>query len=162
MRARFSLVVALMTGGSAPAGEIAFTTTPRAERSADKVKITFELSAPTDVEVGILDGRNAVVRHLAAGLLGDNPPEPLEAGLSQTLQWNGRDDFGRPATGGPFSVRVRAGSRFAFGLEMAILAQRTAAPGSDFPAKRRRHPDCGYSATYHRLQPGYGTPDRLA
>jgi len=75
-------------------------------------RITFEISEATDVEVAILGANGTVVRHLAAGLLGEHAPEPFQKGsLRQTLPWDGRDDAGRPAEGGPFHVRVRAGSQ---------------------------------------------------
>ncbi|MCK6471545.1 MAG: hypothetical protein L6R28_07350 [Planctomycetes bacterium] len=56
-----------------------------------------------------------MVRHLAAGVLGANAPAPLKQGLEQTLDWDGRDDDGRPATGGPFKVRVGLGLTAAYG-----------------------------------------------
>ncbi|MBL8025933.1 MAG: T9SS type A sorting domain-containing protein [Fibrobacteres bacterium] len=74
--------------------------------------ITFELSENSDVEVSIVDTRDSsVVRHLVAGVLGTNPPPPLTANsLSQTLKWDGTDDF-KKAVLEPnmLSVRVRAG-----------------------------------------------------
>ena len=115
MKSLLTLTVVLALAGSTVAGEIRFTTGPKAERLGDKVRITFEVSAVGDVELAILDSGGKVVRHLAAGLLGDHPPQPLAAGLSQRVEWDGRDDFGRPATGGPFKARVRAGTQYAFG-----------------------------------------------
>ncbi|HOX06098.1 MAG TPA: SMP-30/gluconolactonase/LRE family protein [Planctomycetota bacterium] len=79
------------------------------------VKIEFALSAATDVEVAILDAQGKVVRHLAAGVLGGKvpPPAPLKPGLAQSIEWDGRDDYGQPPPSTlhpqPFSVRVRAG-----------------------------------------------------
>ena len=53
-----------------------------------------------------------MVRHLAAGLLGPNAPEPFRKNaLDQELVWDGRDDTGKPAGGGPFRFRVRLGSQ---------------------------------------------------
>ncbi len=68
------------------------------------VKIAFEVSTPTDVEVAVLGADGKVVRHLAAGVLGGKnpPPEPLKAGFAQEILWDGKDDFGKPAAGGPF------------------------------------------------------------
>ena len=85
----------------------AFETRP----SATKSKLAFSLTAPADVEVAVLDARGKVVRRLAAGLLGgaQAPPEPLRPGLSQSLEWDGKDDRGVVAAGGPFRFRVRAG-----------------------------------------------------
>jgi DNA-binding beta-propeller fold protein YncE len=62
--------------------------------------------------VAVVDADGRVVRHLAAGMLGPNAPAPLaKDSLAQRLTWDRRDDRGRPAEGGPFRVRVRAGSR---------------------------------------------------
>jgi DNA-binding beta-propeller fold protein YncE len=110
---------------AAQAGEVSFTTKPAAAKTGDKVKIAFTVAAPTDVEVAVLAADGQVVRHLAAGLLSGPasagasalrpPPEPLQVGLSQTLEWDLRDDFAKPAQGGPFKVRVRAGTGVKFG-----------------------------------------------
>lgn len=73
---------------------------------------TFELNRLTDVEVAIVDpSASLVVRHLAAGVLGDNPPPPLLAKLrSQKIAWDGKDDFGQPVADiAKLAVRVRAG-----------------------------------------------------
>jgi len=98
-------------------GDAQFSAKPSAEKAGDKVKIAFTLAAPTDVEVAVLGADGKVVRHLAAGVLGgaNPPPEPLKAGLAQALEWDARDDFGKPAAGGPFKVRVRAGLGVKFG-----------------------------------------------
>jgi len=73
-------------------------------------KISFELSALTDVEVAILNSKGKVVRHLAAGVLGPKAPRPFKPNSkAQALTWNGKDDYGQPAKGGPFKLRVRAG-----------------------------------------------------
>jgi len=92
--------------------EATFTVQPKAERVGGSVKIAFAVSAATDVEVAILDATGKVVRHLAAGLLGDHAPAPLKKGaLKQALVWDGKDDLGRPVEGGPFKVRVRLGAK---------------------------------------------------
>jgi len=97
---------------SATADEAQFTNGPTARRDGDAVTIRFAVSVGTDVEVAVLDTGGKVVRHLAAGVLGGAkpPPAPLEAGLKQSLTWDGKDDYRKPAIGGPFKVRVRAGS----------------------------------------------------
>jgi sugar lactone lactonase YvrE len=51
------------------------------------------------------------VKHLAAGMLGDNSPPPFSPGLKQKLTWDGTDDAGRPAAGGPYRFRVRLGMK---------------------------------------------------
>lgn len=108
-----------------------FTTAPSMVKNGNEWQITFAVSESTDVEVSIVNVRDSgVVRHLAAGLLGANPPAPLTANsLSQSLAWDGKDDFGRVA-GNPesLSVRVRAGMtpRLAgFGGEDVYMMQKT-------------------------------------
>jgi len=54
------------------------------------------------VAVFVEDAKGEVVRHLVAGALGDNPPPPLKPGLSQSLEWDGKADYGKPAGTGPF------------------------------------------------------------
>jgi len=95
----------------APAERVGFVQKPSATAAGKGVKIAFEVSAPADVEVAVLGADGKVVRHLAAGVLGGQnpPPEPLKAGLAQEIHWDAKDDFGKPAVGGPFKARVRAG-----------------------------------------------------
>ncbi|MCG3178383.1 MAG: hypothetical protein BIFFINMI_00710 [Phycisphaerae bacterium] len=106
-------LLALSISATAGAAEIALTAGPIVARSGQAATISFTVSGPTDVEVAILDGKGAVVRHLAAGVLGGSepPPPPLAAGLVQQLPWDGKDDAG--AAAGPdlsgFTVRVRLG-----------------------------------------------------
>src|SRR6185436_5286245 len=97
--------------------DAAFSRKPSVSRSGGKTTVSFAVSSPTDVEVSVLDSKGAVVRHLAAGLLGGTkePPEPLKPGLSQTVEWDGLDDFGKAAAGGPYRIRVRAGTGVKFG-----------------------------------------------
>ncbi|HEY3322323.1 MAG TPA: hypothetical protein VGP72_17810 [Planctomycetota bacterium] len=111
-----ALMLALVVASACAAGEISFAAKPTVARDGAKVTITFAVVAPTDVEVAILVG-DKIVRHLAAGVLGGPkpPPEPLKAGLSQSLEWDLRDDFGKPVGDGPFKVRVRAGTGVKFG-----------------------------------------------
>ncbi|MEK6233200.1 MAG: hypothetical protein N2C14_00655, partial [Planctomycetales bacterium] len=74
--------------------------------------VTFELNALTDVEASIIDPtKPGVVRHLAAGVLGPNPPAPLVANSrSQRIPWDGKDDY-RADVPNPHSLvaRVRVG-----------------------------------------------------
>ena len=110
----------LLLAGLASAGEVQFTAKPTATKAGEGAKIAFTVSAPTDVEVAVLDSKGGVVRHLAAGVLGGqkDPPAPLVKGLAQTIEWDGKDDFGRlpPSTihPPPFKVRVRAGTGVRF------------------------------------------------
>ena len=108
------IVITLVISAAVWAGESpppTFTKKPAAVRQDGKVRIDFAVERPTDVEVAVLDAKGQVVRHLAGGVLGGEiaPPAPLKPGLSQGLDWDLKDDFGRPAAGGPFTVRVRAG-----------------------------------------------------
>src|SRR6185295_6762138 len=120
MARRGSLILALAMLGAAPtlpAEDLGFAQAPTVSRKGDRTILTFALTKNSDVEVAVLNAAGDVVRHLAAGVLGGKnpPPSPLQAGLSQTLEWEGTDDFGKPAAGGPFSIRVRAGLSVALG-----------------------------------------------
>ena len=53
-----------------------FVTKPGAAKVAEGTKITFAVWDPTVVEVAILDAKGKGVRHLVAGVLGENPPPP--------------------------------------------------------------------------------------
>ena len=102
-----ALLAAPAKGGE---GAAAFTRKPAAARAGDKVRIEFAVSRETDVAVFIEDAKGQVVRHLVAGVLGQNPPAPLKANsLDQSVEWDGRADYGKPAAGGPFKVRVALG-----------------------------------------------------
>ncbi|HOX07674.1 MAG TPA: hypothetical protein PK280_14840 [Planctomycetota bacterium] len=116
MRVKLTTLL-LMICPALAAGEASFSTKPSAAKDGDKVKIAFAVAASTDVEVAVLAADGKVVRHLAAGVLGGKnpPPEPLKAGLSQEMAWDGKDDFGKAAAGGPFKIRVRAGTGVKFG-----------------------------------------------
>lgn len=86
-----------------------FAEPPKAAIEGSKVKVTFAVESPTDVEVAIVDAAGRVVRHLVAGRLGANAPAPLKAGsLAQSLTWDRTDDAGR-AVRGACKVRVRLG-----------------------------------------------------
>ncbi|QDU25520.1 SMP-30/Gluconolaconase/LRE-like region [Anatilimnocola aggregata] len=114
----FAWLLVLGTSASlVSAKEATFVSSPKVAREAAGVRIAFEVSAATDVEVAILDRKSKVVRHLAAGVLGGKnpPPVPLQPGLQQSLLWDGKDDDGRPVEGNDFQVRLRAGMRVSFG-----------------------------------------------
>ncbi|MBI3828630.1 MAG: hypothetical protein HY291_03885 [Planctomycetes bacterium] len=99
------------------AADTALSPAPSSKKESGKTVITFGVTQSTDVEVAILDAKGAVVRHLVAGVLGakNAPPEPLKPGLTQSVEWDEKDDCGKPAQGGPFKVRVRAGMSVKFG-----------------------------------------------
>jgi len=78
-------------------------------------QISFKVSGPTDVAVAVLGSKGDIVRHLVAGVLGLNPPEPFKkAELAQTITWDRRDDFGRPVKPGRYRVLVSLGLKPTF------------------------------------------------
>jgi hypothetical protein len=102
------LLVSVASAGERAAPK--FTQRPTASKSGTKTTVTFAVDRETDVAVCILDARGEIVRHLVAGVLGKSPPPPLKANsLAQSIAWDGKDDTGQPAAGGPFRVQVRAG-----------------------------------------------------
>ncbi|MFO7897692.1 MAG: hypothetical protein R6V58_01375, partial [Planctomycetota bacterium] len=88
-----------------------FAEPPTAVKRGKTVAIGFAAHRPTDVAVTVVDAEGEVVRHLAAGKIGGGakPPAPLKPGLRQELVWDGTNDDGKPAGGGPFKVRVGLG-----------------------------------------------------
>ncbi len=100
---------ATIASAAEPSAPPTFTKKPTAARAGDKVTVEFAVDRETDVAVFIEDGAGKVVRHLVAGVLGKNPPPPLKPGLAQSVEWDGKADYGRPATGGGFKVRVALG-----------------------------------------------------
>lgn len=120
MRIPWTILVGIAVTSSVLAAELAppaFTKKPTVTMVGDKTQISFAVNRETDVAVFVEDAGGKIVRHLAAGVLGTNAPAPLKPGLHQELAWDGKDDDGRamdltagkPATGGPFKVRVAAG-----------------------------------------------------
>ena len=90
----------IFAGSMASAADVTFATKPAATSAGDQVKISFAASAATDVEVAIVGADGRVVRHLAAGMLGKNAPEPLQKdSLAQELLWDGKDDAGKEVPG---------------------------------------------------------------
>ncbi|KPJ74879.1 MAG: hypothetical protein AMS14_04655, partial [Planctomycetes bacterium DG_20] len=104
-----SVAALLVLSSTLLAAEVRFAAGPKATRGGDQVKITFTMSAPTNVQVSIVDDHGKTVRHLAAGLLGANAPSPFKRdSLTQELTWDGKDDDGR-AVAANVKVRVAAG-----------------------------------------------------
>ena len=81
--------------------QLSFTAPPSFTANGGTWTIAFAVSDSTDVEVSIVSLRDStVVRHLAAGVLGSNPPAPLQPNtLSQTLYWDHRTDRGDRVNG---------------------------------------------------------------
>jgi hypothetical protein len=106
------LFLLLMAAVGAAQESASFASKPASVRDGEKIRIEFTVLRETDVVVWVEDAAEKVVRHLAAGMLGENAPEPLQSGsLKQSLEWDGKDDFGKPAAGGPFKIRVRLGMK---------------------------------------------------
>jgi hypothetical protein len=102
----------LLSALQAAAEDAKFTAPPRSVREHDTIRIRFAVSRETDVAVFIEDAAGRVVRHVAAGVLGKNAPEPLQsASRTQNIPWDGKDDTGKPASGGPFQARVQLGMK---------------------------------------------------
>jgi sugar lactone lactonase YvrE len=92
------------------AADLKFSAPLKLSKDGADLKIDFTASAATDCAVSIVNTKGQVVRHLAAGVLGKNAPPPLRKdSLEQSLRWDGKDDYGAAATGGPFRVRVALG-----------------------------------------------------
>src|SRR5579862_9975162 len=90
----------------------AFAKRPTAVKTGDLTKIDFAVNRATDVALTVEDMQGKVVRHLAAGVLGKNQPEPLQPNsFAQSLTWDGKDDTGKVLAGGPFLIRVRLGMK---------------------------------------------------
>src|SRR5262245_47313611 len=83
------LALALLGQPALAAERPAFTQKPTAARSGAGVTIEFTVDRHTDVAVTVEDAGGRIVRHLAAGVLGTNPPEPLRPNsLRQSLTWD--------------------------------------------------------------------------
>lgn len=74
-------------------------------------KISFETDGFCDVTVVIEDSNGKIIRHLASGVLGDNPPEQFQSKSKiQTIVWDYKDDEGLyPKNLGVLNVRVSLG-----------------------------------------------------
>ena len=87
-----------------------FTDKPVVERDGREMTVRFAVDKATDVAVAIVNKDGRTVRHLAAGMLGENAPVPLEAGsLAQAITWDGNDDYGKPVPPAECRVRVSLG-----------------------------------------------------
>jgi len=68
-----------------------FVEGPTAARQDSGVRIEFTVDQLGDVAVTVEDAKGRVVRHLVAGVLGENPPPPLERNsLAQSIIWPGQ------------------------------------------------------------------------
>jgi hypothetical protein len=73
-----------------------FAEPPQVVRRGDRCEIRFTAKDFCDATVVIEDPRGRIVRHLAGGVLGENPPAPFQPrSLTQSIAWDGKDDQGR-------------------------------------------------------------------
>ncbi|NQT93718.1 MAG: esterase-like activity of phytase family protein [Lentisphaerae bacterium] len=90
-----------------PEKKPAFVKGPRVKQTRKGTQISFEINTFTDVAVWVEDEKGERVRHIAAGMLGNNPPAPFKPGkLAQALLWDGADDYGKKVPAGKYTVRV--------------------------------------------------------
>jgi len=84
-----------------------FAEKPAVKKEGDKYVVTFAAKGACDATVSIIDADGRTVRHLVSGVLGNNAPAPFEQGtLAQRIEWDGKDDQGKPA---PAGCRAKVG-----------------------------------------------------
>ena len=93
----------------------AFAHKPRVRVENGKAYISFAAAEPVDAAVTVLNEKGNPVRHLAAGMLGPNPPSPFKTEtLKQELIWDFRDDLGKEVPEGKYTAHVGLGLAPAF------------------------------------------------
>ncbi|OAI49023.1 hypothetical protein AYO44_01070 [Planctomycetaceae bacterium SCGC AG-212-F19] len=85
-----------------------FATAPAVKKiGPDRYEITFTAKGKCDVAVAVEGRDGRIVRHIVYGVLGPNAPAPLKKDtLQQTLNWDGKDEFGKYLAN-PEQCRVR-------------------------------------------------------
>jgi len=130
---RISLCLSLLLGGmlfgaaaEAASGNTAreevfeFTQKPKLAKKGDAYAISFASKGRCDATVAIVGPDGRIVRHLASGVLGENAPPPFQPGtLKQTIEWDGKDNRGKPVPAG-CKVRVSLGMKARYGTTMAF------------------------------------------
>jgi len=107
------LLVVVLSVGSA--GAVTFVRAPTVKETARGLRIEFILDGITDVTVAVLDAKGRVVRHLAAGVLGEHAPPPLITNAyGQSLTWDRKNDAGALVPPGRYTVRVTLGLKPTF------------------------------------------------
>jgi len=85
----------------------AFAQKPSIKKEGDRWVIAFATTVACDATVAVVGPDGKIVRHLASGVLGTNAPWPYQQNsLSQKIEWDGKDDQGRPA---PARCKVNVG-----------------------------------------------------
>jgi hypothetical protein len=101
---------------------VSFKRKPKVAGSGKDTRVSFEVSVATDVAVAVLNSKGKIVRHLAAGMLGSNPPPPFKKdSLSQELTWDGQDDFGQVQPAGAYKIRVSVGLKATLDHKIPIV-----------------------------------------
>ena len=117
MRRHIVIVCAVLAlcAVTALGGPAKFTRRPVAVAEGKDVRITFAVNAATDVAVFVQNAYGKVVRHLAAGMLGEAAPAPFKANsLRQSLVWDGKDNAGKAVPGDTYTIRVGLGTTAKF------------------------------------------------
>ena len=106
------------TGRQERAETFEFSGKPSIAKKADGYVVRFAVKEACDVTVMVVaptkdkkdpDGQR-IVRHLASGVLGKNAPWPFEQGtLKQELEWDGKDDSGKPVDASKCKIKVGLG-----------------------------------------------------
>ncbi|MCX7803786.1 MAG: hypothetical protein N3A38_01220, partial [Planctomycetota bacterium] len=108
-----------------PARKSAFARKPSVAKVEGGLAVEFEAEEETDATVTIWGPDGKAVRHLAAGLLGNNAPVPFSKGSkSQRVVWDMKDDFGRPVPPGNYTVKVGLGLKASLDRAVAGDPQR--------------------------------------
>jgi hypothetical protein len=122
----FAILLGCQSGGSKgtrssassrPArGPARFAAEPVAALEGGKVRVSFAVAAPTDYAAWVLDAKGNKVRHLSAGALGVEK-------LGVDLVWDGKDDRGRIAPRGKYTIKVGLGTQVKFDRNIGFAKQ---------------------------------------
>lgn len=93
-----------------------FIKEPKVVMNNENTKISFEVSEETDVTVAVYGEDKKIIKHIAAGRIGKeiNSPKPLKTGLSQELNWDFTDDFGKKVRNSEYEIKVSIGASIIF------------------------------------------------
>ncbi|PCJ52376.1 MAG: hypothetical protein COA79_23785 [Planctomycetota bacterium] len=124
---------------------IKFTQAPKASKKGSSYELIFAVGESVDVEVTVLNNKGLIVRHLGAGLLGENSPFPFQKGLSQKITWDGKNDFKTAAEGKPFKFQVSLGQKARLHKIIGFSGKSLARLSGFF---------CGPDGTFYSMQQG--------
>lgn len=73
-----------------------FTQAPKVEKNGDIYSVSFTVKDFCDVTVVVENSEGKILKHLASGVLGKNPPKAFSPNtLDQKIVWDGKDDEGK-------------------------------------------------------------------